>query len=376
MTSAQDADARWLSWLRAVWVPLALVVILGAMAVVSGFLSPELQYVAETGFVYLVVVVGLYTFIGLSGVVSFGHITFMGIGAYASALVSIPVITKQVLLPALPHWLEHTQMSLVPSVLVGGVVALVFALIISFPIMRISGIAASITLFAVLIVGNVVGSNWVQVTRATQTMLGVPTDVGMGVAFGAAALAVCAAYGLEVSRVGLRLKATREDEFAARSVGISVARSRAWGFALSALIVGMGGALYGHLVGAFSASDFYLDTTFLTIVMLVVGGMRSLTGAVVGTIVITVLQQLLTYVEGGLNLGLFNIPALPGLSEAGLALVLLLILLFRPNGITSGLEVGFPVRRRRRPDTGADVEVGEHERDAHVVQDLAHDPSK
>jgi branched-chain amino acid transport system permease protein len=251
----------------------------------------------------------------------------------------------------------------------GGLVAVAFAMVIAFPVLRISGIAASITMFAVLIVGNVVASNWTQVTRGTGTMLGIPADTTLGVAFGAGALAVCAAYALESSGPGLRLKATREDEFAARAVGISVGRARAYGFALSAFLVGVGGALYGHLLGAFSPADFYLDTTFLTIVMLVVGGMRSLTGAVVGTIAITALQEILNHVESGINLGLFTIPARPGLTQTGLAVVMLLILVFRPRGLTNGRELPFPGRRRPASPKEVAVPTTKREIEADLVED-------
>jgi branched-chain amino acid transport system permease protein len=365
----EGMEPKGIQWLRTIWVPVSLIVLMGIIAVIGGFLSAELQYVVTEGFVYLVVVVGLYTFIGLSGVVSFGHISFMGVGAYA---VSIPVILRQTLLPALPHWLAHMQLGLVLSALAGGIVAAVFALIIMFPIMRISGLAASITMFAVLIVTYVVESHWTQVTRGTLTMLGIPTDLTRGAAFAAGAVAVCAAWGFERSSAGVRLKAVREDEFAARSVGISVVRARSYAFLLSALLVGIGGALYGHLVGAFSPGDFYLDTTFLTIVMLVVGGTRSLTGAVVGTVLISALQEALNHVESGINLGLFHIPARPGLTQVGLAVVMLLILMFRPSGITRGRDIPFP-RRASGDAEPADQEARATE--AEVAQDLAHEPT-
>jgi branched-chain amino acid transport system permease protein len=339
--------------LRATWTPFVLIALLSAIALFGSSTTPVLEQVVTTGFVYLVVVVGLYTFIGLSGVVSFGHISFMGIGAYVCALVSIPPTMKHVLLPALPEWLSGTHFALVPSLLVGGGIALVFALLIAAPIMRISGLAASITMFAVLIVVNVVGVNWDQVTRGTRTMIGTPVTTTLGVAFCAAVLAVVAAWAFQTSSAGLRLTAVREDEFAARSVGISIPRARTYGFALSAFLVGIGGALYAHLQGSFTPADFYLATTFLTIVMLVVGGMHSLTGAVIGTIAVSALQELLNELQEGVDVGIVTIPERPGITQVGLALVLLAILLFRPSGLTGGRELPLPRRWRSsgpRPD--------------------------
>lgn len=340
--------------LRATWTPLLLVTLMGAVALFGSATTPVLEQVVTTGFVYLVVVVGLYTFIGMSGVVSFGHISFMGIGAYACALVSIPALQKGILIPALPGWLSSAELALVPSVLVGGGAALVFALLIAGPIMRISGLAAAITLFAVLVVVNVIGVNWDEVTRGTRTMIGVPVTTTLGAAFLAAVVAVLAAWAFQSSSVGLRLKAVREDDFAARSLGISIPRTRTYAFALSAFLVGVGGALYAHLQGSFTPADFYLSTTFLTIVMLVVGGMHSLSGAVIGTIVVSVLQELLNEAQEGIDLGVVSIPERPGITQVGLALVLLAILIFRPSGITGGHEVPVPRRwRRTRPPTGS-----------------------
>lgn len=330
--------------LRAAWTPGVLVAGLAVIALLGASSGAVLQQVITTGFVYLVVVVGLYTFVGLSGVVSFGHISFMGIGAYVCALVAIPEAMKGVLLPALPGWLQSVELGPLMSVAVGAACALVFAAAIAGPIMRISGLAAAITLFAVLIVVNTIGTNWDAVTRGTRTMLGVPVETTLWIAFAFGVGAVLVAYAFQSSAAGLRLKMTREDEFGARSLGVSVARARTWGFLLSAAIIGVGGALYAHLQGSFTPDDFYLRTTFLTIVMLVVGGMHSLSGAVIGTMLITGLQQLLNEIQDGIDLGVVEISSRPGITQVVLAIVLLLILVFRPEGLTGGREVPFPRR--------------------------------
>src|SRR5437588_11580091 len=100
----------------------------------------------------LVLVVGLYMFVGNSGVLSFGHVAFMSLGAYISALLSIPVVTKGVLLPKLPMWLGSTELSLVPTILITAGIVVVFAAVVGFPLMRLSGLAAALATFAVLLV--------------------------------------------------------------------------------------------------------------------------------------------------------------------------------------------------------------------------------
>ena len=100
------------------------------------------------------------------------------------------------------------------------------------------------------------------------------------------------------SRFGLQLRASRENERAARSVGVRVPVARAIAWVLSGFVVGVAGALYGHYFVTFSPLDFYFDITFLTIVMLIVGGMTSVTGAVVGVYFITFIRELLPPLGG------------------------------------------------------------------------------
>jgi branched-chain amino acid transport system permease protein len=104
----------------------------------------------------------------------------------------------------------------------------------------------------------------------------------------------------------------------------------------------MGGFVYGQFLGTFNPDAFYLNVTFLTIAMLVVGGLRSLAGAVVGTVIVTVVGEILRRLEEGASLGPLSIPSRPGLREGGLALMMLLILVFRPSGLTGGRELPWP----------------------------------
>ncbi|MBN9622517.1 MAG: branched-chain amino acid ABC transporter permease, partial [Actinobacteria bacterium] len=140
--------------------------------------------------------------------------------------------------------------------------------------------------------------------------------------------------------------------------GVNVTRERSVALVLSAFFVGVGGSLYAHLLGAISPSAFYLELTFSTLAMLVVGGMTSLSGAVIGTVAIFALKEVLRHVERGLTLGPVHIPARPGLQLVGVGVVTLLILALRPSGITRGREIGLGSLRRigsGRPRGGENV---------------------
>ena len=113
-------------------------------------------------------------------------------------------------------------------------------------------------------------------------------------------------------------------------------------FVLSAFIVAIGGVLYGHFLGTLAVNMFWLDLTFLTLAMLVVGGLRSLTGAVVGTLSVMVVRELLRSLEQGVSIAGHDVSFPNGVQEIGLALVLLAILIYRPQGLIGDRELGRP----------------------------------
>lgn len=302
----------------------------------------------------LVLVVGLYIFAGNSGVLSFGHVSFMAIGAYAGAILTIPVEQKKFLLPHLPGWLADTELSLLTAMIVSGLVAAAVAAVVAIPLMRLNGIAAGIATFSFLIIVRVVISNWDSLTRGTGSMPGIPTDTTAAKALVAALAAMTAAYAFQRSRVGRRLRASREDEPAASSIGVHIVRERAIAFSLSAFFSGVAGVLFGHFIGIFSPDDFYLSTTFIVIAMLVVGGIGSLAGAVIGTVAVSAVSESLLRLESGAGLGPLQVDAPAGLQETGLAVFLLLVLLLRPDGITGGYEFTRPWPIRLEPPASSE----------------------
>ncbi len=334
--SAQDGVSRlvrvaWPLW--ALWAPLIAIAVYTS---VWGTLV--LQRTVLLMFVLVVLVVGLYIFTGNSGIISFGHMSFMSIGAYVSALLTIPPSLKHALFPNLPGflaWVGNVDLPFLPAIIAASLFAAVFAAIVAIPIARLSGVQAGIATLAVLVIVYVVVLNWNDVTRGASSMIGVPTDTTLIAALIGALLTILAAYAYQESTHGMRLRATREDEQAARAVGISIPLERGIAWVISAFFVAVGGVLYGHFITTFSADQFYFGETFITVAMLVIGGMFSLTGAVIGVIVVTVLSEFLRNLEMGVG----PIPPLPGgTSELILSVILLVILILRPQGIVGGNE--------------------------------------
>jgi branched-chain amino acid transport system permease protein len=319
--------------------PFLLMIFLGLIAATTLLTTNDsLQVTLTEMFIRVIVVVGLYVFIGNSGIVSFGQIGFMCIGAYAAAWATAEPSFKQIMLSGLPTFLQDNQYPFLAAI--GGSLALpaAVALGLGLAIMRLSGTASSIATFAFLIIVNSVYSNWDSVTAGVSSIIGIPTVVGPWTAYMFAALAILAAYLFQISRIGLMLRASRDDEVAARASAVNIVRMRLIAFVISAALVGVGGGLYAQFLGILTVDPFYLNLSFITIAMLVVGGMFSLTGAVVGVVAVTAIVEVLRFLERGAPVHGMTFALPQGSQEIGLGVVMALILIFRPNGLSRGRE--------------------------------------
>lgn len=291
----------------------------------------------------LVLVVGLQTFMGNSGILSFAHVGFMGVGAYVSALFTIPVQMRGMALPDLYGAIAAIQVSPYLGIALGGFVAALIAAVVSYPLMRLSDAAAVITSFALLVVLHTVMLHWSAVTNGPRTLFGIPNATNLPLAAGVAGLAIVVALAFKESRIGLLLRATRDDERAAGALGASIPALRWCAFILSALIAGIGGALWGHFITSFSPKAFYLKETFLILAMLVIGGTNTVTGAVIGTFVVTIVFELLRALETTLNSSGVQVV---GLTEIILALAMIGVMIVRPGGLFAAAEIGTVLLRR------------------------------
>lgn len=334
------------------WTLVSLFVVVTAVAIGGSSIGgADFDRALSTLLVYLVAVVGLYTFIGNSGVFSFGHVGFVAVGAYTTAAFVIPAGTKEAVFPGMPTMTLNPDLATLAGGLGAGVAGAVVAMVVS----RLSGLAAALATFAFLSIVYAVASNLKSVTGGETGVFGVPLTTTPTSALPWALVAIAVAWAFGESRACLRLRATREDEVAARSLGIGVWRQRVLAFTVSAFLCGLAGGLLAQYLGTFNPQGFYLDMTLLTIAMLVVGGARSLSGAVVGSIFLALVREWLRHLEDGFSVADVEVGAHPGLQNLGMAVALLLVLLFIPTGLTRGKELGpfvaalFQTRLTRRP---------------------------
>lgn len=340
--------ARIPSVMGFLWNPLALCLLLaGGWLVIDATNGPVFELAFQLALIYLVMVLALQTFSGNSGVLSFGHVGFVAVGAYVSALLTIPPGVKDATfehMPSFLSWVLDVELAPLPATLAGGAAALVLAVLFTPAIVRLNGVQGGIATLALLLIVFTFNTQTTSITGGATTMVGVPPTTSMTTAFMWACVAIVVAYLFRESRRGLRLRATRENEPAARSVSVSPERERAIAWLLSAFMAGVAGALYAHFQVAFSATSFYFDITFVIVAMLVVGGMGSVSGAVLGCFFVSTIQEALRRFEVS---GLAGVNAPTGTAQLGLALVLLVALVLRPDGLTGGRELTWPPSRRR-----------------------------
>ncbi len=328
---------------RSIATPLILSALLIAFALLSMAVGsrPFNQTIIDI-FLRVILVVGLYVFVGNSGVMSFGHIGFTCLGAYAAAWLTMPPMMKQTLLPGLPDWLMALQLPYWAAAALAALWAALWAGLFGKVLMRLSGIAASIATFAMLAMINTIYSNWQDVTGATSSVVGIPIIRSIWPYLVAAIISVFIAWAHAISRAGLALRAARDEPTAASASGIDLPRERLIAFVISGAIMGLGGALFAHSIGVVTPDTFYLGLTFITLSMLVVGGMGSLSGAVVGVLILSSLIQVLRWLEAGVTIGTSTFAIPNGVQEIALGIVMVAILAFRPSGIMGNSELGWP----------------------------------
>ena len=290
--------------------------------------------------IYLILVLSLNLSNGFTGVFSLGHIGFMALGAYASAILTLPLREKQEYLPNLPAWLAGVHFDfhlgsfplgfLTATVIAALLVSLV-ALLVGLVLMRLSGHFVAVATLGFLVIVRVLLFNADNLTRGSRTFSNVTPYTNLWWVWAWALLAIYIVWRIKRSPFGRAMFAQREDRWAAQSIGIDVMAPRLLAFVVGAFFTAVAGSLYAHFITSFSPSVFYFDLTFKVITMLVVGGMGSVSGSIVGTVLIVGLTEVLRRLE--------DPSQLYGMSGIVLAILFILIIIFRREGLLGQQEI-------------------------------------
>ena len=319
---------------------LAALPLLIVAVVADAVASPADLRVVVNFLIALTLVLAIQSFSGNSGIVSFGHVGFMGVGAYVAATLTIPPAIKQDLMPSPPSFIGDHTVGFVPAVLLSALAGAVVAGVLGLALTRMQEGAMAMATIGVLVIFFVVFDNWDGVTRGATGIFGIPqsTHVYSAFAFGVLAIFVCRAF--RESNSGLKLRASRTDPLAAEALGVDIVRLRWVAWTISGALMAMGGALWAQYNIAFGPKQFFFAQTFNLLAMLVVGGLASVSGAVIGVTAVTAAFEILRRVEDKVEQ--------PGITQMAIALLILLVLYRRSDGLMGRSEVDDLLLRRLR----------------------------
>ncbi|MDO8847925.1 MAG: branched-chain amino acid ABC transporter permease [Coriobacteriia bacterium] len=343
--------------LRHSTLPILIVPLIAAGILVSVFGSQLIQDIFTYFCVALMMVFSVQMFMGNSGILSWTHVGFVGIGAYTAGILSTAPMVKGMGVPNMYPFLVELQIPVLPAILAGGLIAAAVAAVIGYPLMRLSDFAGVITLFATLIVIHVVMTQWDNVTNGPRTFFGVPDWTTLTAALIGAVVVILLAYWFRESALGLRLRATRDDRYAAAAIGINMVFVRYLTFVLSAGVAGVAGGFWAHYITSFSPKAFYMAEMFMLLSMLVIGGAGSISGAFTGTVVVTLAREALRQIEANINNAHVLSFEVFGLTEIVMAILMVLVLIWRPGGIVGGQEIRWPGFGRKGKDAAAEAET-------------------
>jgi branched-chain amino acid transport system permease protein len=305
----------------------------GLVSILEGSFSSYVQSIAGFVGINIILAVSLNLTNGFTGLFSLGHPGFMAVGGYLAAILTFPPGRKAMFLPDLPLWLARIELPFFPALILGGLLALVVALIIGVPVLRLKGHYLAVATIGFLIIVQVLLKNMEGWTRGPLGLNGLPALTSLWWIYGFVVFSIYGSWKIKFSSFGRSLLAVRENDLAAQCVGIDLFASRIRALGAGAFFAGVAGGLWAHQVTVITPTSFSLTLAFYLVVMVVVGGTGSITGSVIGATLFTLLTEVFRPLEEGL--GIY------GLSEVLLSVILLAILILRPRGLFGTGEPGF-----------------------------------
>lgn len=320
-------------------------------------------------------VCAIYTILGLSmnlingftGQFSLGHAGFMAVGAYTTALMTMtPEVKQQIFYMApLMSPLDTMTLPFPLALLLGGIFAGFVAFLIGFPVLRLKGDYLAIATLGFAEIIRVIFTNTQNITNGALGLKGIPDITNLWWSFGTAVFTMLILLSLINSSYGRALKAIREDEIAAESMGISLFKHKNLAFIIGAFFAGVGGGLLGNLLGTIDPRMFNFTFTFNILLIIVLGGMGSFTGTVISAFIITIANEVLRFLDEEINLGFMTINGTVGLRAVVFSALLMVVVLFYRHGLMGKNEFSWdkllnpdrwlkPFRKIRKTSPGSE----------------------
>ncbi len=301
---------------------------------------------------------------GFTGLFSLGHAGFMAVGAYTCALLAMTPdqkTTNFVLQPIAP-WLLDLHLPFLPALLVSGLVAGFIGWFLGVVALRLRDDYLAIATLGFSEIIRVILTNAQSITNGSLGLKGLPRYTTMWWAWGSAVVITLFLVLLIKSSYGRAFKSIRDNEIAAESMGIDVFGMKVLSFTISSFLAGIAGGLLAHYLTTIDPKQFIFLKTFDILLIVVLGGVGSITGSIVAAIVVTISMEALRFLDGPLDLGFMVTNGIPGLRMVFFSALLMIVVIFRQQGLMGTSEFSWDSLSRigllpkRGPKSGKGVE--------------------
>lgn len=257
--------------------------------------------------IYIIAALGLNLITGVTGMFSFGHAAYFAVGAYGAAILTVKY-----------------GVPFSAALITGGVLAALAGVVIGFPALRLTGDYLGIVTLGFGEIIRVIFLN-LKITGGAMGLAGIARDTSIAIVYILVLVTIYVMYTLQNSRFGRALVAIREDDIAAESMGINISAYKIKAFAIGCFFAGIAGGLYAHLLQYINPNDFGFAKSFEFLCFVVLGGLGSIPGVILGTAVLTLAPEFLR-----------------SLSDYRMLIygaLMMAMMIFRPNGLLGGVDL-------------------------------------
>lgn len=290
--------------------------------------------------IFVILAASMNLVLGFTGMFSLGHAGFMCVGAYVSAILTMSPESKEMIYfmePIIPP-LANIHWPVLPAIFMAGLVAAFFGFLIGFPALRLRDDYLAIATLGFGEIIRIIVTNTITITNGSLGLKNIPSIKSMYLYWGVAIVTIVILKQLINSSWGYAFKAIRDNEIAAEAMGIDIFKHKLLSFTIGAFFAGVAGALMAHLITSIDPTMFRFLFTFQILLIIVLGGLGSLTGSVIAGVVVTVMMEVLRFVEQPMNLFGIAIPGIPGMRMVIFSLLLLIVILFYRQGLMGTRE--------------------------------------
>lgn len=314
---------------------ILLAITLVALFIMNNVLDDYKLRILNLCGIYIILGLSMNLINGFTGLFSLGHAGFMAIGAYTVAILTMPPAMKEMnffMKPIVP-FLANIEMSFLPALIIGGLMAGLFGFLIGAPVLRLTDDYLAIATLGFAEIIRVVFTNTQSITNGALGLKGIPASTNVWWSWGVAIMTIFFMVFLMEGSYGKAFSAIREDEIAARSMGINLFTHKVMSFTFGSFLAGIGGGLLAALLGTIDPNMFRIVLTFNILLIVVLGGLGSIKGSVVSAIIVTIAMEALRFLDESINLGFIQLKGVAGMRMVIFSIILMAVVIFRKEGL-------------------------------------------